>query len=99
MSSASRNTFKMLAIAAALLVPATAMAQKKNEGYVSSGVGPIVRSGTGACVMSGVWTPAMAASSDACQECTPDLCPKPPAPPPPPPPPKPAPGVSGTDQG
>lgn len=86
MSSALRNTLKMLAIAAAC-VPASAMAQ--NDGWVRSGVNVIVRSGTGACVMSGVWTPALAAASEACKECTPDLCPKPP--PPPPPPPKPAP--------
>jgi OmpA-OmpF porin, OOP family len=89
MSSVFRNTFiKMLAIAAAMLLPAAAMAQNKNLGYVDSGAGPIVLSGVGACVMSGVWTPALAASAEACKQCTPDLCPKPPAPPPPP---KPAP--------
>jgi len=93
MNSVLRNTYiKKLAIAAALMIPATAMAQNKNLGYVDSGASPIVRSGVGACVMSGVWTPALAASAEACKQCTPDLCPKPPAPPPPPPPaPKPAP--------
>ena len=85
MSSVFRNTsIKMLAVGAALLLPATAMAQNKNLGYVDSGSGngPIVLSGVGACVMSGVWTPALAASAEACKQCTPDLCPKPPAPPP-----------------
>ena len=85
MSSVMRTVIKSLAIFAAALAPASVMAQ--NDGWVRSGVNVIVRSGVGACVMSGVWTPALAAASgEACKECTPDLCPKPPAPPPPPPP-------------
>ena len=36
-------------------------------------------------------TPARAAAAEACKQCTPDLCPKPPAPPAPAPAPKPAP--------
>jgi hypothetical protein len=27
------------------------------------------------------WTPALAAKAEACKQCTPDLCPKPPPPP------------------
>ena len=90
MRSTLHYTFKMLAVAAALL-PAAAMAQNKNLGYVDSGTGAIVRSGTGACVMSGVWTPALAAAAAACKECTPDLCPKPAAKPEAKPKPKPKP--------
>jgi OOP family OmpA-OmpF porin len=93
MSSVLRSVLKLLAVFAAALAPASVVAQ--NDGYVRSGIGTLVRSGVGACVSSGVWTPALAASSANCKECTPDLCPKPPAPPPPPkpapPPPKPAP--------
>ena len=86
MSSVFRNIFKMLAIAAAFL-PASVLAQA-NLGYVPSGLGPLTLSGLGTCVRSGMWTPALAASTENCKQCAPDLCP---APPPPPPPPKPAP--------
>jgi OmpA-OmpF porin, OOP family len=91
MSSAFHRSLKVLAIAAALL-PAVAMAQK-NLGYLVTQSGDVVLGNAGAplgpCWRAGTWTPALAASAEACKQCDPDLCPKPP-PPPPPPPPKPA---------
>jgi len=75
--------------------PVLAQAPAASNGYVQSSGGS-VRSGSGACVRTGYWTPQMAT-----EECDPDLLPKktpvappPPAPPapavkPPPPPPKP----------
>ena len=72
--------------------PVTAQAPAASNGYVQS-MGGTVRSGSGACVRTGYWTPQMAT-----EECDPDLLPKktpvappPPAPAvkPPPPPPKP----------
>jgi len=69
--------------------PVAAQAPAASNGYVQS-MGGTVRSGSGACVRTGYWTPQMAT-----EECDPDLLPKktPVAAPPPPPPPAPAPAV------
>jgi hypothetical protein len=82
-----------------VLVPTSAHAADNSAGgYVQDSQGQIVRSGTGLCVRTGYWTPAMATIG-----CDPDLVPRPPAPvapprpvpatapAPPPPAPKPAP--------
>lgn len=73
--------------------PVAAQAPAASNGYVQS-MGGTVRSGSGACVRTGYWTPQMAT-----EECDPDLLPKktpvtaPPPPAPavqaPPPPPRP----------
>lgn len=82
MSSAFRNALKGFAVVAAL-VPAVAMAQFKNEGYLTDTNGNVVKAvGNTVCVRTSAWTPALAAAAAACKECTPDLCPKPPPPPP-----------------
>jgi OOP family OmpA-OmpF porin len=62
--------------------PVAAQAPAASNGYVQS-MGGTVRSGSGACVRTGYWTPQMAT-----EECDPDLLPKktPVAPPPPAPP-------------
>ncbi len=59
--------------------PSLAQAPVASNGYVQS-LGGTVRSGSGACVRTGYWTPQMAT-----EECDPDLLPKktPVAPPPP----------------
>jgi outer membrane protein OmpA-like peptidoglycan-associated protein len=81
MSSAFRNTLQRLAIAAAFM-PAVAMAQdSKNQGYLTdTGSNVVTAVGGTVCVRTSDWTPARAAAAAACQQCTPDLCPKPPAP-------------------
>ena len=77
-------------------LPIAAIAQDaKNQGYLLDLNGNVVTSSTtGLCVRTSDWTPARAAAAAACQQCTPDLCPKPaaaaPAPTPTPPAPKPA---------
>jgi OOP family OmpA-OmpF porin len=81
MSSAFRNILAGLA-AVAVLGPVPAFAQAKNQGYVTDSAGNVVMAtGAGVCVRNGFWTPALAAAAEACKQCTPDLCPKPPAPP------------------
>ena len=50
----------------------------KNQGYLLDVNGNVVTSATtGLCVRTSDWTPARAAAAAACQQCTPDLCPKP----------------------
>jgi OOP family OmpA-OmpF porin len=72
MNSAIRVTLVGLA-AAGLFVPATASAQFKNQGYLMSSDGSVVRAaGAGVCVRTSDWTPARAIA-----ECDPDLVKKP----------------------
>ena len=80
MNSAYRNTLAGL-VAIAAFVPAAAMAQdSKNQGYLTDQSGNVVTAvGGTVCVRTSDWTPARAASAAACQQCTPDLCPRPPA--------------------
>lgn len=82
MSSAIRITLIGMAAAGALL-PLSASAQWKNQGYLTDTQGNIVRAlGANVCVRTSDWTPARAVV-----ECDPDLVKKPPpkvAPPPPP---------------
>jgi len=66
---------------AAMLLPALAMAQvnSTNQGYLVNGPDFSVVTAVGGtvCVRTSDWTPARAAAAKACQQCTPDLCPKP----------------------
>lgn len=84
-------------IAAIALLPGVAAAQQytRNQGYlVDQNYSVVMAIGAGVCVRTSDWTPALAAAAEACKQCTPDLCPKPPAPAPkaePKPAPKPAP--------
>src|SRR5688572_1152925 len=72
MSSAFRITLIGLAAAGAIL-PATASAQWKNQGYLTDTQGNVVRAlGANVCVRTSDWTPAR-----AIVECDPDLVPKP----------------------
>src|SRR5262245_37693644 len=84
MSSAIRTTLIGMAAAGALL-PLTASAQFKNQGYLTDTQGNVVRAlGANVCVRTSDWTPAR-----AIVECDPDLVPKPKPPVVAPPPPKP----------
>jgi OmpA-OmpF porin, OOP family len=77
MSSASRNILAGLATVALF---GAASAQAANEGYVTDMNGNVVMAaGAGVCIRTGTWTPALAAAATACKQCTPDLCPAPPA--------------------
>ena len=78
MISAFRNTLAGLVVAAAF-VPAAAIAQDtKNQGYLVDFNSNVVTAvGGTVCVRDSDWTPARAAAAAACQQCTPDLCPKP----------------------
>jgi len=80
MISAFRKT--LVGVAAALLLPGLASAQQltKNQGYlVDTVTGNVVTAiGAGVCVRTSDWSPALAAKAEACKQCTPDLCPKPP---------------------
>jgi OOP family OmpA-OmpF porin len=68
MNSAIRTTLVGLA-AAGLMLPATASAQFKNQGYLTDSTGAVVRAPTaGVCVRTSEWTPARAIA-----ECDPDL--------------------------
>ncbi len=80
MNSAFRNVLTgLVAIAAFASLPA--LAQVKNQGYVTDTNGNVVMAtGAGVCVRTGFWTPALAAAAEACKQCTPDLCPVPPKP-------------------
>src|SRR5262245_27666518 len=83
MSSAIRTALIGM-LAAGALVPMTASAQFKNQGYLTDKDGGVVRAlGANVCVRTSDWTPARAII-----ECDPDLVPKP-APPKVAPPPKP----------
>jgi len=66
---------------AAMLFPVLAMAQVNatNQGYLVNGPDFSVVTAVGGtvCVRTSDWTPARAAAAKACQQCTPDLCPKP----------------------
>jgi OOP family OmpA-OmpF porin len=81
MNSVFRNILAGL-VAVAVFGPISASAQQlsKNQGYLTDVNGEVVMSGTGLCWRSGIWTPALAAAAAACKQCTPELCPKPPAP-------------------
>ena len=87
MISAFRNTLAGLVVAAAF-APAAMAQDAKNQGYLLDAGGNVVKAvGNAVCVRTSDWTPARAAAAAACQDCTPDLCPKPkpavkPAPPP-----------------
>ncbi|MCE9639425.1 MAG: OmpA family protein [Betaproteobacteria bacterium] len=65
----------------AALFPALAMAQvnSTNQGYLVNGPNFDVVTAVGGtiCVRTSDWTPARAAAAKACQQCTPELCPKP----------------------
>src|SRR5262245_8185896 len=73
----------LVGVAAAALLPMTASAQFKNQGYLTDQTGAVVKAaGANVCVRTSDWTPARAII-----ECDPDLVPKPaPKAPPPPPP-------------
>lgn len=47
----------------------------RNRGYIVDQNLNVLRSGAGACVRSGEWTPELAAAAAACRDCTPELCP------------------------
>src|SRR5258705_9345668 len=73
---------RTLALAgAAMLFPVLAMAQVNatNQGYLVNGpdFNVVTAVGGTVCVRTSDWTPARAAAAKACQQCTPDLCPKP----------------------
>lgn len=76
----SARTLMLAGVAA--LVPALAMAQVNgtNQGYLVNGPNFDVVTAVGGtiCVRTSDWTPARAAAAKACQQCTPELCPKPP---------------------
>jgi OmpA-OmpF porin, OOP family len=79
MNSVIRNILAGLT-AFAIFGSGSALAQFKNEGYLLDNTGAVVTAtGAGVCVRTGAWTPALAAAAEACKQCTPDLCPKPPA--------------------
>jgi OOP family OmpA-OmpF porin len=79
MTSAFRNTLAGLVVAAAF-APAAMAQDAKNQGYLVDMNGNVVTAaGAATCVRTSDWTPARAAAAAACQQCTPDLCPKPPA--------------------
>ncbi|MCE9639382.1 MAG: OmpA family protein [Betaproteobacteria bacterium] len=65
----------------AALFPVLAMAQvnSTNQGYLVNGPNFDVVTAVGGtiCVRTSDWTPARAAAAKACQQCTPELCPKP----------------------
>lgn len=65
----------------AVLFPALAMAQvnSTNQGYLVNGPNfdVVMAPVAGVCVRTSDWTPARAAAAKACQQCTPELCPKP----------------------
>ena len=76
------NAFQARTLAgAALLFPALALAQvnSTNQGYLVNGpdFNVVTAVGGTVCVRTSDWTPARAAAAKACQQCTPDLCPKP----------------------
>jgi OOP family OmpA-OmpF porin len=78
------TTRSALAVLAAAAFPSLLFAQDaKNQGYLLDINSNVVTSATtGLCVRTSDWTPARAAAAAACQQCTPDLCPKPAAVPP-----------------
>jgi OOP family OmpA-OmpF porin len=82
MNSALRNALAGLAIVAACVPAAQAQVNGKNQGYLVTGPNFDVVTAVGGtvCVRTSDWTPARAAAAEACKQCTPDLCPKPPAP-------------------
>ena len=92
MISALRSTLAGLAVAVACIPAAHAQVNSKNQGYlVDQNFNVVTAVGGTVCVRTSDWTPARAAAAEACKQCTPDLCPVPPAPAPQPaPPPKPA---------
>lgn len=70
----------LILIVMAALWPAMTLAQvnSKNQGYLIQGAdSDITTSGTGLCWRDSDWTPARAAAAAACNQCSPDLCPKP----------------------
>lgn len=62
--------FPALASAADTTIP-----NDRNRGYVLDQRTNVVRSGSGGCVRTGEWTPALAAAAAACRDCSPELCP------------------------
>ena len=74
-----RRTFALAG--AVMLIPVLAFAQVNatNQGYLVNGPDFSVVTAVGGtvCVRTSDWTPARAAAAKACQQCTPDLCPKP----------------------
>ena len=66
-----------LAVAIALL-PAIGHSQDaRNQGYLLDQNLNVVTTASGLCVRTSDWTPARAAAAAACEQCTPELCPKP----------------------
>jgi OOP family OmpA-OmpF porin len=87
MISAFRITLAGLAVlfVAACTTTTPASVNGKNQGYLVDQNFNVVTAVNGSiCVRTSDWTPARAAAAEACKQCTPDLCPKPPAPPAPP---------------
>ena len=82
MNSALRNALAGLAMGAACVSAAQAQVNGKNQGYLVNGPNFDVVTAVGGtvCVRTSDWTPARAAAAEACKQCTPDLCPAPPAP-------------------
>ena len=80
MISAFRKTLAGLAVATVCIPVAVAQVESKNQGYLVDQNFNVVTAGNGVCVRSSDWTPARAAAAAACKQCTPDLCPAPPAP-------------------
>jgi len=79
MISAFRSVVAGLA-ALAVCAPAIAQVNSKNQGYLIWGANSdVVTTPSGLCVRTSDWTPARAAAADACKQCTPELCPAPPA--------------------
>jgi len=80
MISAIRNTLAGLAVVVVCMPAAMAQVNSKNQGYlVDQNFNVVTAVGGTVCVRTSDWTPARAAAADACNQCTPDLCPKPPA--------------------
>ena len=79
MISAFRSVVAGLA-ALAVCAPAIAQVNSKNQGYLIWGANSdVVTTPSGLCVRTSDWTPARAAAAEACKQCTPELCPAPPA--------------------
>lgn len=88
--NSSLNAMLAAAICITALSPVPALAQFKNEGYLTDKDGNVVKAvGNTVCIRTSVWTPALAAKAEACKECTPELCAAPPSQPSSQPPPAP----------
>jgi OOP family OmpA-OmpF porin len=61
----------------ALMSGLTLAQDAKNQGYLLDLNQNVVTTVTGICVRTSDWTPQRAAAAAACEQCTPELCPKP----------------------